>query len=208
MHRMPFWVTLLGTGLRLGKALGLFWVTSTGSATVWSCHEPSVLWGCCGCRKVHSQRCVGNPATVMPVLEEHRTAQRALQMRTPVWRTDPDYVFTTRTGHSLSAGNMRRSLRRLGEVAHIPPPFTPHDLRNTYATMMLEMDVHLTIVQKQLGHSSVRVRSDTYSHLSNRVQDTAGADMNSVLDGHLPLCRQQAAKIRKQAAVETQIGPK
>ncbi len=54
-------------------------------------------------------------------------------------------------------------------------------LRHTYATMMLEMDVHLTTIQKHVGHSSIRVTSDIYSHLSNRIQDTAGAAMDSVL---------------------------
>ena len=66
-------------------------------------------------------------------------------------------------------------------------------MRHTYATMMLEMDIHLTIVQKQLGESSIRVTSDIYSRLSNRVQHTARAATNSVLDGHLALGRHQAA---------------
>ena len=202
------WVTLLGTGLRLGEALGLFWSDIDWDRRSLVVQRTLSPLGMLRPPKAHSQRRVAIPATVMSVLEEHHMAQRALKTRTPAWRTDPDYVFTTRTGLPLSAGNMRRSLRRLGAVAHIPPPFTPHDLRHTYATMMLEMDVHLTIVQKQLGHSSIRVTSDIYSHLSNRVQDTAGAAMDSVLGGHLALCRTQAAKIRKQAAVETQKDPK
>lgn len=161
--------------------------------------------------KPHSQRRVAIPATVMPVLEAHRTAQRALQARTPAWSAESDYIFTTGTGRPLSAGNVRRSLRRLGKLAHIPAPFTPHDLRHTYATMMLEMDVHLTIVQKQLGHSSIQVTSDIYSHLSNRVQDTAGAAMDSVLDGRLtphPMPLHRASTARKLPAVDTQRDPK
>jgi integrase len=161
--------------------------------------------------KAHSQRRVAIPATVMPVLEEHRTAQRDLQTRAPAWQSDQDYVFTTRTGRPLSAGNVHRSLRRLGKAAHIPEPFTPHDLRHTYATMMLEMDVHLTIVQKQLGHSSIRVTSDIYSHLSNRVQDTAGAAMDAVLAPRLaPHAKPDpdGPTARKLPAVDTQRDPK
>ena len=98
-----FWITLLGTGLRLGEVLALFW-----GDIDWECHRLVVQRTLSPLEmlrppKVHSQRSVAIPATVIPLLEENRIAQRALQTRTPACQGGPDYVFTTRTSRPLSA---------------------------------------------------------------------------------------------------------
>jgi plasmid segregation protein ParM len=106
---------------------------------------------------------------------------------------------------------------RESELGH-PSTVTPHSLRHTYATEMLESDVHLKVVQEQLGHSSSQMTSDLYMHLTGRVQKTAADAMEAILqslnldvaldnDPSRPLA-QGSAKIRKQAAVDTQTDPK
>nr|WP_242620574.1 tyrosine-type recombinase/integrase [Senegalia massiliensis] len=41
-----------------------------------------------------------------------------------------------------------------------------HDLRHTHATMLLKQNVHPKVVQERLGHSSIGITMDTYSHVS------------------------------------------
>ncbi len=149
------------TGLRLGEALGLFW-----GDIDWKHHSLAVQrtlspLGMLRPPKAHSQQRVSFPATVIPVLEEHRTAQRALRARSPEWLSDPDYVFTTGTGHPLSAANVRRSLHRLGKMAHIPAPFIPHDL--SYPNLnKIPTFFHKTLESPPLHHEKVGVFSSLF----------------------------------------------
>jgi integrase-like protein len=53
-------------------------------------------------------------------------------------------------------------MRRVLKVAGLPEHFTPHCLRHTYASLMLQQGESLQYVQRQLGHSSITLTVDTY----------------------------------------------
>jgi len=57
-----------------------------------------------------------------------------------------------------------------------------HDLRHTAATLMLSQNVHPKIVSERLGHASVHITLDTYSHVLPHLQDEAAAAMDRILD--------------------------
>ncbi|URJ67494.1 tyrosine-type recombinase/integrase [Paenibacillus polymyxa] len=46
-----------------------------------------------------------------------------------------------------------------------------HDLRHTHATLLLKAGIHPKIVQERLGHSSINVTLDTYSHVLPNLQE-------------------------------------
>ena len=77
---------------------------------------------------------------------------------------ESDLVFATRKGTQLEAQNVinryfKPLLRRAGL-----PDIRWHDLRHTYATLLLARGTHPTYVQKSLGHASVQLTLDRYSH--------------------------------------------
>jgi integrase len=74
-------------------------------------------------------------------------------------------VFTTDTGAPIRASNFRRRQWTPALEAAGVEPMTLHELRHTAASMMAEAGWTLQAVQGQLGHSSITVTSDTYSHL-------------------------------------------
>lgn len=45
-----------------------------------------------------------------------------------------------------------------------------HSLRHSHATHLLQMDIHPKIVQERLGHSTINITLDTYSHLVSNLQ--------------------------------------
>ena len=57
------------------------------------------------------------------------------------------------------------------------------DLRHTCATLFLSKGVHLKIVQEMLGHSSITITLDTYSHVLPNMQEKAVEAMEDILDG-------------------------
>jgi integrase len=58
-----------------------------------------------------------------------------------------------------------------------------HDLRHTAATLLLEQGVHPKIVSEMLGHSTIAITLDLYSHVTPTMQEQAAAAMDAVLRG-------------------------
>jgi integrase len=61
------------------------------------------------------------------------------------------------------------------------PRLTPHGLRHSAATLLLEAGVHPKIVQELLGHSSITMTLDLYSHVSEGLQRTAAERLDAIL---------------------------
>jgi len=82
-----------------------------------------------------------------------------------------ELVFPSEAGGPLCADNFRsRVFRRMIEVADVPR-FRFHDIRHTYASLLLTQGESLHYVKEQMGHASIQTTVDVYGHLvpgSNR----------------------------------------
>ncbi len=63
------------------------------------------------------------------------------------------------------------------------PKITVHGLRHTWATMALQAGVHPRVVQERLGHSTIAVTMNTYSHVVPALQEEAAERMDQLLGG-------------------------
>jgi integrase len=90
------------------------------------------------------------------------------------------------TSPESSPGPLRKSnlLRRwyhpLLEKAGLQH-FRFHDLRHTHATLLLSQGIHPKVVQERLGHLSVMMALDTYSHITPSLQAEAAVRLDAVL---------------------------
>lgn len=76
------------------------------------------------------------------------------------------WVFPSRAGTPLRANNwLRRDYYPLLDRLDVPR-LRPHELRHTFATLLMALGEHPGVVQHLLGHSSIDVTIDTYSHTS------------------------------------------
>ena len=83
-------------------------------------------------------------------------------------------IFTSPFGEPISPTNFsRRYFKPLLKECHINPDFTFHGLLHTHATLLLQQGVNPKIVQERLGHSSIKVTMDTYSHVLPDMQRQA-----------------------------------
>jgi integrase len=71
-------------------------------------------------------------------------------------------VFCTRTGAALEIHGLERAFKRVCKAAGLPAHFTPHCLRHTCASLLLQAGVSPVYVQHQLGHASIRLTCDLY----------------------------------------------
>lgn len=170
-HRLhALWVLLATTGIRLGEALGLKWAdVDLDSNRISIRHSLQYLRGTgfvLGEPKTpKSRRMVFlAPGTGM-ALKEHRARQLAeREAARNLWQPVFDLVFTSVTGKPLQDGHVSWCFHHALEDAGLRR-MRIHDLRHTAASLLLEQGVHPKVVQELLGHSTITVTLDTYSHV-------------------------------------------
>lgn len=174
----PLYVLALTTGLRQGELLGLRWddidfgqETVSVQRTVKEEKGKLVI----GEPKTKSaRRTVTLPKLAIKVLKEHR--KRQLQKGF----LSSGYVFTDSQGGLVRATNMvRRSFKPLIKEAGVPE-IRFHDLRHTHATLLLQQGVNPKLVQERLGHSSIGLTLDTYSHVLPNMQKQVARELDIV----------------------------
>ncbi len=95
----------------------------------------------------------------------------------------PELVFASPFGTPISPTNFtRRYFRPLLQKCGIDERFTFHGLRHTHATLLLQQGVNPKIVQERLGHSSIKVTMDTYSHVLPDMQRQAVDAMEKIFE--------------------------
>lgn len=91
-------------------------------------------------------------------------------------------VFRSVTGTPLRRYNLvPRSFKPLLERAGLSRSVRFHDLRHTAATLLLSKGVNPKVVQEMLGHSTVTITLDTYSHVLPDMQERAVSAMEDAL---------------------------
>ena len=139
--------------------------------------------------KTAKGRClVDLPRFAVDALLEHRKRMVAEGHARIPW------VFCTKGGELLRKNNVRSSsymriLKRAnqkfteqaekkGVIPELLPIIRFHDLRHTAATIMLSQGVHPKIVQERLGHSTISMTLDTYSHVLPTMQKEAAEKLD------------------------------
>jgi integrase len=96
-----------------------------------------------------------------------------------IWE-DWGLLFCTERGTPSSRSNLRRCIKPLLKGANLPD-IRFHDLRHTCATLLLGRGHHSKLVQELLGHASVAITLDRYSHVLPGMSDQTAAAMESTL---------------------------
>ncbi len=89
-------------------------------------------------------------------------------------------MFVTRNGTPFLHRNIERHFKKTLVKSGLPC-IRFHDLRHTFASIMLSQNVHPKAVQEALGHSSITLTLDTYSHVMPGMQQEAAGKLDQAL---------------------------
>ena len=91
-------------------------------------------------------------------------------------------IFPSMNDTPLNGRNVvNRHFKPMLEVAGLSKTVRFYDLRHTHATLLLKVGVHPKIVSERLGHSSITLTLDTYSHVLPGMQDEAADKLDAML---------------------------
>ncbi len=94
-------------------------------------------------------------------------------------------MFTREDGRALRPGSVTQTFDRRVARAGVRR-IVIHGLRHMHATLLLAAGVHPKVVQERLGHSSVQITLDVYSHATRGMQDDAAALIGALVLGDQP----------------------
>ena len=161
---------LAETGLRRGEALALrwddidfdqqkLWVRGTLARTDKGLYVTSP-------KTQASVRQIYLPPHLVELLKSHLLAQSNEIVQARNKYVQKGFVFATGTGEPVDPRNLQRSVQIACKKAGLPI-VSPHTLRHSAATMMLEAGIPIHVVSRQLGHSNINITVDTYGHVSD-----------------------------------------
>ena len=179
------YILALNTGMRQGELLALKWddvdfergvlrvrrtLTLTGKTYVLG--EPKTK---------KSRRTIRLTAGAIEVLRAHLSRQLKEMERVGSLYQPGGLVFATTMGTLINPSNLRnRSFKPLLKRTGLRP-IRFHDLRHTCATLLLLKDVNPKVVSEMLGHASVSITLDIYSHLLPDMQEKAAKALEEAL---------------------------
>lgn len=168
------WRLAITCGLRLGELLALRWSEVDLDSGTLSVVATLEQWqdgvAVIAEPKTHrSRRQVLLGAAIVDALRRHRSAHPGI-----------GFVFTRDDGRPLSRSMVDKAWTRLNARAGVPQ-VRFHDLRHTAATLLLGRGVHPKIVSEMLGHSTVAITLDLYSHVTPTMQREAASAMDDLL---------------------------
>lgn len=185
MRDHGLWAVLVTTGLRLGEALALRWSDINlreGLVTVRRAVQRQRGAGLVFVepKTARSRRSVPIPPEIRQVLGDQRRANDLDRLKAADQWQEQDLVFPNPVGRprdmAFRAVSFHTALKRAGL-----PRLRLHDLRHTAATHLLNKHVHPKVVQDLLGHSTIAITLDTYSHVLPTLGKDASAHMSSLL---------------------------
>ncbi len=118
------------------------------------------------------RRTVALPPSAILMLGEHHEKQKLERALLEIPLTNDDLVFSHFDGKPLLPNTVTHAWIKL--VRHNSlKPIRLHDARHTHASLMLKQGIHPKVVQERLGHSSIQITLDTYSHVAPGLQEAA-----------------------------------
>ena len=178
------YVLALTCGLRQAELLGLRWIDVDPDRAILAVRQQALRvrggWTFGEPKTGKGRRTVTLPALTVEALRLHRLRQSQEKLRLgPAW-DDLGLVFANLIGRPIEKQNLlRRSFWPLLERTGLPH-IRFHDLRHTAATLLLEQGVHPKVVQERLGHSTISVTMDTYSHVMPTLQREAADELDRI----------------------------
>jgi len=176
------------SGMRPSEYLGLKWEDINLDTCVVTVRR-TVQWKTGGgwefgdTKTASSKRSIPLPPSTVKALRDHRRCQLEEKMRRGSRYRNNDLVFATDEGDPVTLDRVRRRFQAVLKAAELLDTIRVYDLRHTCATLLLAAGENPKIVSERLGHASVKMTLDVYSHVLPTMQQSAAEKLENACFG-------------------------
>ena len=125
-------------------------------------------------------RTVDLPLSAALLLQDYKDKQAAQRAMLGIQLNENDLIFSDLEGKAFLPNTVTHAWIKLVRRAGLRG-VRLHDARHTHASLMLKQGVHPKIVQERLGHASIQITLDTYSHVAPGLQKAAAESFDSLV---------------------------
>lgn len=172
----PLWRLLAWTGMRRGEALALTWADLNHDASTLTIDKQVARrdkgWEIRRPKTRKSNRTIDIDEVTLTTLRRWRKSQAADQLLYGTDYSVTDHIFTGISGGHLSPSVVSAAFRAAVGASGVPR-IRLHDLRHTQASILLESGVDPKTVSERLGHGSIAITLQTYSHTTRAMHQDA-----------------------------------
>ncbi|NLS07639.1 site-specific integrase [Rhizobium sp. P32RR-XVIII] len=138
--------------------------------------------------KAGKSRTVALSSMMLTELKAHRARQAEEQLKIGIRPGDDSFVVAQADGRPLKPVSLTHEWTRLLAKTSLPR-IRFHDLRHTHASQMLAAGVHPKVASERLGHSTIGITLDLYSHVMPGMQADAAEQVDAALQAAISASR-------------------
>lgn len=208
-HWAPFFKFLLGTGCRIGEAIGIRWEDVDFEKRIISINHSLVYYSTEYKEHPMCTFSISLPKTeagirtipMMDIVYDALQLELELQQENGFNETEIDgvsgFIFTNRFGNVHNPQSVNRAIKRIyesynaGEVVKakkerrepiIIPHFSCHHLRHTFCSRFCENETNLKVIQSIMGHANIETTMDIYAEVTDTKKHEAIQNLAHKLD--------------------------
>jgi integrase len=186
-HYYPIFYLALSTGARRGELLALRWSDCDligGQISInRTLHEVNGKYVFTQPKSVKSRRSIALPPSASIILRQLRESKEHTMARLGQPVNDSDLIFSNRADNGpLRPNTVSRAWDTLSKQAGVKP-IRFHDARHSHASLLLKQGINLKVISERLGHSSIAITADIYSHVSPETHGAAALSFDHALNG-------------------------
>lgn len=182
-HRLyPAFLLEAHTGLRRSELLGLKWNDldfSKGTVTIVRANKVDTKSDM-QTKTKSGNRTITLAKKILPILAEHKRQQDGLREKLGNAYMNEGFIFCQQDGKRSCPRSFSRSFNLLLKQ-HQLRKIRFHDLRHTHATLLLAQGISVHVVSARLGHASIRITLDHYSHVMPGMQEQVAELLEKII---------------------------
>jgi integrase len=179
----PLFYIAIFTGVRRGELLALKWGDIDWNKKIIKVQRSLYKNRFKAPKTENSVRDIDVDNYLLDILKQHKVRQDEIRLKIGKEWNSNDLIFCQKDGNPLDADNLyHRDFHRVLKRAGLRQ-IRIHDLRHTFASILITANHNIKYMQEQMGHASIQTTMDRYGHLMKASHDGAARKTRSVVFG-------------------------